>query len=243
MNKTLAAAGLALVLLLSAACGAESLLILNNDLYLSNVPAGMTVTNAFAVSNSSASAATVSSVRPTCGCTFASASTDVIQPGTVAFVRFGFKAGDRQGWVSKKIILELSRGPSDEQATAPEIYYLTFNARVVDLFSVSVDKVVLRAKTRSALKTARAECLIIPVRQCRDLVLQSLTPADARLKASWAQLPDGSVRVVVAADTAKPGTLTFDSSFTAVLSCDGISRTYQVPVSVITGKGGSGAKR
>jgi hypothetical protein len=229
----------AAILILSAGLAqavlADDLIILNNNLVLSNAFAGTTVTNRFILSNSSARIVPLLSARPTCGCTFAKLSTNALAPGHKAVVEFGFKGAGQPGPVTKRILLDTTPADQSNPSWAPATYFLVFTAHVRDALVSSAGRATLSAKSKEALKRARVEIRLSSLVACAAMELVSLSPNNEIVKVVRLGKPakgEKEIRILVTVDPSKMDRFGSVGMFSAVVSCDGNMKTFNIPVFV-----------
>jgi len=88
----------------------ESLTALNNDLKLPDMFEDSYTTNFFIISNmSKTKSVEITAVRPTCGCTFANAESNVIMPGGKIKIIFGFHSSRQPNITERKSIHVLTK--------------------------------------------------------------------------------------------------------------------------------------
>lgn len=74
--------------------------------YFGSLSQGEKVEHAFTVRNTGDMPLTFKSIRPSCGCTAANASSSVVQPGSVATIKVTFNSTNFSGAIHKTIALE-----------------------------------------------------------------------------------------------------------------------------------------
>jgi len=215
---------LAAVLLLSGGfLRGQVIVVKNNDLQLPVMFENEVITNNFIVSNASDQSVEVTGVRPTCGCTFARAETDVIPPHGLTRIIFGYHANSQPGSVSKKILL--SAGTNQ--------VYLGFTATVRSIFSFDRYNVEFRNVDRTNAKVLSAEVVVTPSDSCADVAVDSLNCSSTNVKAVWTW--DKKTRLVnfkVTVDTAKYAGNNIRENVGFNMTCGGISRQFNIPVFV-----------
>jgi hypothetical protein len=200
---------------------AQSLVVKNNDLALPVMYEDATITNSFIVSNTTGEAVEIVSVRPTCGCTFARAETNIVQPHALGKIIFGYRAGRSPGTISKKILL----------STPSEQVYLGFTANVRSFFALDRISVELGAIDRTNTKLVTAEVLVTADSACSNLAAESFNYNSANLRVDWSREKSGNaLRLRIEIDTARYTDAALRDGFSFTVLCSGGSRQFYVPV-------------
>lgn len=147
------------------------------------VPQGKKVEHAFIVRNTGDSPLAIKSIRPSCGCTAANASSPVVQPGKTAEIKVTFNSANFTGAVHKTIAL----GTDDPKAP---VTTLTLKGSVIEEITVKPRQVNL-----GRLKAGSTTVVVV------EVVNNGKHPV--RLVSVRSPLPQVSVKMTK--DVIKPG--------------------------------------
>jgi hypothetical protein len=115
------------------------------------IPQGKKVEHVFIVNNSGDMPLTIKSIRPSCGCTAANASSSVIQPWKSSEITVTFNSANFSGAIHKTIALETN------DPKVP-VYILTLNGSVIEEIAVNPRQINL-----GALKLGSTKDMIVTV--------------------------------------------------------------------------------
>lgn len=218
-RRFLVAAGLTLAF--AAAVHGQELVVKNTNIVLPAMLEDSVMTNGFVVSNASDQPVEITGVRPTCGCTFARAETNIVQPHQLVRILFGYHASRVPGSVSKKILLSTASGQ----------VYLGFTANVKPIFELSDSSVNLGTIDRTNTKILVREITVSAAESCTNVTADSMTYNAANLKVDWSwQKKDRVVRFKIEIDTTKYTDSILRDGFSVNLVCGANSRQYYFPI-------------
>jgi hypothetical protein len=179
------------------------------------------MTNSFIVSNATDQPVEITGVRPTCGCTFARAESNIVHPHKLGKVIFGYRASRQPGKVSKKILL----------STPAEQIYLAFTADVKPVFELDKYNISLGDIVRTNTKTLTAEVVVTATGICTNLTADSFNYKSTNMQVDWSRDKTGRVLTIkLIIDTTRYTDAYLRDGFSFNILCGGNSKQYYVPI-------------
>lgn len=200
------------------------LIVLNDNIGLGPLFEDTMTTNAFVVSNcTAAESVEITTVRPSCGCTFARAESNLVLPGQKTRILFGFHSSRQPGPFRKTVYVVTS----SDQLT------LSFNGLVVPMFQMQSSVVDFGVMPDKERQTYVKETTITPYETCDNVRVVDVVYDNTFLAVKAEYDPTAKViRVKVTADTKKCPTNFVNANVALTLRCGQVDRVVNL---ILTG--------